>query len=443
MFDTLGLSRLYSIIIITIVVVAAVSGGAAYVLLSNQKESSETIKIGILADLDAPFGSTIWKSVVLAAEQLNKEGGIIGKQVEVVGEDSDDETASNVLTINSALTRLLTYHNVDYVLGPASTAETGFMVQDTIAEHKKILISYNAVIEDLNQRVTDDYDTYKYFFKYYPGNNTQIFTALIDELLHARDIMGFNKIGYLAGDSSYWKGITAGLDNLLPDVYGFDLVYRGTFPLETLDFSSYFAAAEAAGVEILVPFIGLDNGIALVKEYNERQSPMVVYGGMLSAAGVLESWERTDNKCEYISALMLPMTVGYPLTNKTLPFRDSYIDRWGETPNHVGAAAYDIIRFILFDVLERAGTTETEAVIKALETTQVETSMARNFAFTSNHDVLYGKGMLSNPDDYGFIASLFQWQQDGSLVPVYPKWLMEEAGATYTFPDWPGPWDNP
>jgi hypothetical protein len=35
----------------------------------------------------------------------------------------------------------------------------------------------------------------------------------------------------------------------------------------------------------------------------------------------------------------------------------------------------------------------------------------------------------------------FQWQ-DGVLVPVYPIWLMEEAGATYTFPDWPGPWDN-
>jgi len=27
------------------------------------------------------------------------------------------------------------------------------------------------------------------------------------------------------------------------------------------------------------------------------------------------------------------------------------------------------------------------------------------------------------------------------LMPVYPKDVMQEAGVTYTFPDWAGPWD--
>ena len=34
-----------------------------------------------------------------------------------------------------------------------------------------------------------------------------------------------------------------------------------------------------------------------------------------------------------------------------------------------------------------------------------------------------------------------KWQ-DGQLVPVDPIKIMEEKGTTYTFPDWPGPWDN-
>jgi len=42
--------------------------------------------------------------------------------------------------------------------------------------------------------------------------------------------------------------------------------------------------------------------------------------------------------------------------------------------------------------------------------------------------------------DY-FFSATFQWQ-DGVLVPVYPIELMEEVDATYTFPDWPGPWDD-
>ena len=37
---------------------------------------------------------------------------------------------------------------------------------------------------------------------------------------------------------------------------------------------------------------------------------------------------------------------------------------------------------------------------------------------------------------------VFQWQEDGIRVPVYPRYIMEEAGATYIFPDWPGPWDD-
>jgi hypothetical protein len=28
------------------------------------------------------------------------------------------------------------------------------------------------------------------------------------------------------------------------------------------------------------------------------------------------------------------------------------------------------------------------------------------------------------------------------LVPIYPKQLMEEVGATYVYPPWSGPWDN-
>jgi hypothetical protein len=52
--------------------------------------------------------------------------------------------------------------------------------------------------------------------------------------------------------------------------------------------------------------------------------------------------------------------------------------------------------------------------------------------------------MGENPNDPNIsysIMMLFQWQ-NGMLVPVYPMELMEEAGATYIYPDWPGPWNN-
>ena len=441
MLDSKALTKVQSIILIVIIVVAAVSGGVAYIILSREDQSSETIKIGFLADLDAVNGKNAWQGAKLAVEQINAEGGILGRNFELVAEDSDEESIpQDPVKVSTALTKLITVHKVDFIIGQG-LGEAGLISQDIIAEHKKILIDFQGASDPLTQRVLDDYDNYKYFFKYTMFNSTTIFKGMTDGLLLLRENTGFNKIGYLAEDLIWNKGIRDGFDEVLNEVYGFDLAYRGVFPLGTVDFSSYFAVAEAAGTEVLVSLImGGNGGVPFVKEWYDRQSPIFVYGGMLLGANVAESWEWTDGKCEYICAAAMPLTAGYPLTSKTLPTREAYLERWGETPLPWGGAAYDIIRFVLPDAIKRAGTIETEAVIESLEQTSIETSMAKNFVFTSSHDVMVGENPNDPNADY-MLVFLFQWQ-NGQQVPVYPQKIMDEAGATYTFPEWPGPWDE-
>lgn len=439
MLDTRAITKIQSIILIAVIVVATVSGVATYFFLSGEGQSSETIKIGILADLDGLHGHKDMLGAQLAAEEINSKGGILGRKLEVVGEDTDFETEYDAGKVSSALTRLITYHKVDYVLGSAP-GQMGLLVQDIISQHKKIFIAVGGSADNLTQRVVEDYDKYKYFFRVFQPNDTSIGKGMTDSILLAREITGFNKIGYLAEDSMWNKGIRDALDYLLPEVYGFDLTYKGTFPpQDTVDFSSYFATAENSGVEILIPLIIYGGEIPFVKEYYGRQSPMVIYGGALSQASLQESWNWTEGKCDDITVFAMPVVAGYPLTNKTLVARDAFINRWDETPFPSTAAAYDIIRFILPEALERAGTNDTDEVIKALEKTSTETSMARDFHFTSSHDVMYGEG-TNDPNDDNMITTLFQWQ-NGKLVPIYPKKIMEEAGVIYTYPPWSGPWD--
>jgi branched-chain amino acid transport system substrate-binding protein len=436
-----ALTKIQSVILIAIIIVAALGGTVAYFFLGGQGQSSETIKIGILADLDAFTGKRVLQSAILAAEHLNAKGGILGREVEIIGEDTDEETARDLTVISSALTRLLTLDEVDFVITSGS-GDKAYMIQDLCFEHKKILISFAGSEVNMTQRVIDDYDKCKYYFRYGWGNTTHLASETIDELLHVREITGFNNVGYLVDDHVWNLENRKTLERVLPE-NGFNLVYKGKFPpVDTFDFSSYFAAAEEAGVEILVPMSIYDSGIPLVKEYHNRQSPMLIYGGAIIRTSSMESWEQTDGKCAYTVNRIQGVTIGYPITNQTLQFHDSYIQKWGEAPSFHGGFTYDIIRFFLSEAIERAGTTETEDVIKALEEIEVETTAARKFTFTSSHDILYQEAMISNPDDYGPIGSLFQWQEDGSLIPIYPKWLMEEAEATITFPDWPGPWDD-
>jgi branched-chain amino acid transport system substrate-binding protein len=437
LLDSKALTKIQSIILIAIIVVAVVGGVSAYILLDWEDESSDTIKIGVLTDLDTMDGKNIWQGVILAAEQLNAEGGILGKQIEYVGEDTDTMSGGDPAKISLGLTRLLTFNNVDFVIGVSGSE--GFTVQELIAEHKRIFLEIGSNEDEYTQRVLDNYDKYKYFFR--PMfNATSISLGVIDGLLQVREQTGLNKIGYLREDLGWTEGFVQGFDTVLTEVYGFELVYEGKFPWDTIDFSSYFAAAEAAEVEILTPFVG-GQAIPFVKEYNDRQSPMVVYGGFLapSVAGP-EGWINTDGKCEYISSGSWPIEAGYPLTNKTLPAREAYIDRWNEIPNWGGTWAFDTLRYILADAIERAGTLDNDAVIQALETTSIELSNARNFVFTESHALMMGKNPNDPEAEYAFVI-YFQWQ-NGEMVPVYPKKIMEEAGASFIFPDWPGPWDT-
>jgi len=441
LLDSKALTKIQSIVLIAIIVVAALGGVIAYVWFNGKEESSETIKIGFLADLDGVAGKNAWQAAVLAVDQINDEGGVLGRRFELIEEDSDEESIpQDSVKVSSALTKLITIDKVDFIVSAASS-EAGLVEQEIIAEHKKILIAFQGQVDALTQRVIDNYDKYKYFFKYLGWNATAVYQAMTDGLLVLREDLGFNKIGYLAEDLLWNKGIRNAFDNYLEDLYGFDVVYKGVFPMGTFDFSSYFAAAEAAGTEVLVPLItGNNGGIPVAKEYYDRQSPIFIHGGMMLGANAPESWNWTDGKCNYICTAVLPIIAGYPLTSKTLPAREAFIERWGETPGPWAGGAYDILRFVLPDAINRAGTIETEAVIEALEETSTETSLAENFVFTESHDVMMGENLMDADSDY-MMAMLFQWQ-NGQQVPIYPKKIMEEAGASYMFPDWSGPWDN-
>ena len=425
------MTKIQSIILIAIVVVAAV-GGAAYVLFGEDGQSSDTIKIGVFGDLDATDGKEVLQSVILAAEQINAEGGLLGRQVEVIGED-DDGGIDPVLT-TTAMTKLITNHKVDFLIG--GTFTLGLTVQEIIAQHKKIFISVNAIPEMCEQRVLDDYDKYKYYFTI-GSNESSVFPAMTNSIVSLRQNTGFNKIGYIGIAGDWTNSMMDELDASFLE-NGFERVYRDTYPPDTIDFSSYFAAAEAAGVEVMITMVAGSEGIPFVKEWYDRQSPIFLFGGFLAMTSFPESYEWTDGKCEDTCTATTPTCAGYPFTSKTLPTRDAYIERWGETPTT--ASGYQILRFILSDAIERAGTIETEAVINALEETSVETANARNFVFTHSHGAMVGNDPNDPEADY-MIGMIFQWQ-NGKLVPVDPIKIMEEAGAYYTFPPWPGPWNN-
>jgi branched-chain amino acid transport system substrate-binding protein len=432
MLNSFAITKIQAIVLVSVVVFASIGGVAIYFLLGVQEQPPENIKIGVCADIDFAGGKATLQGAILAAEQVNAEGGILGRNITIVAEDDDTLTSTDPTIGSNALTKLIIVDKADFIItsGIMSVAN---IYQEIVAEHKKILFHFGDNRDSLTQKVLDNYDRYKYYFRCLANEtayrliNNQVYLAM-------REYTGFNKV-------AVW-GSEIGMGNPTDDTVavlnelGFEVVHTAAIPSDVIDFSSYFAQAEAQGAEVIIPLIwAISGGIPLVKEYNVRQSPTVIWG--LPYVASQYGWEYSGGLCNYVTSSSAAVVAGYPLTSKVIPTREAYFERWGEPLGGAYIAfAYDVVRFILPDAIERAGTIETDAVIAALEKTEIEeTSLYQDFAFDSSHDVL----VRGYEDHIGSIH--FQWQ-DGELVPIYPQKFMEEAEATYIFPDWSGPWDD-
>jgi branched-chain amino acid transport system substrate-binding protein len=350
-----------SVGLIAIIVLAAVAGSVGYFLLGRPAQSAENIKIGIIGDIDMPSGKASLQGAILAAEQINAQGGILGRNITIISEDDDSMTPpADVSVATNALTKLITVDKADYIIASAPTS-IALTYQDICSQQKKILFTIFNAIDNLTQRVSENYDKYKYYFRSYQVNASTVSNGMLGDIIAVGNYTGFTKIALLFVDSTASKPTYLTLNKTLPS-HGLQVVYSNLFPPTTTDFTSYFAAAEAAGAQIIVPYMASGSSAPFVKEWYERQSPTVLWG-VIGGAVDANFWNSTEGKCDTVSFAGTPAVSGYPLTNKTALTHGAYIQRWGEIPSATAVGTYDTLRFILTDAIKRAGTTETEAVI--------------------------------------------------------------------------------
>lgn len=90
--------------------------------------TADTIRIGVNAELSgkaALSGETAKKSLDLAVENINKDGGILGKKVEVIYEDNQSTNPGAVNGLNKSLSQ----DNVFAIIGPIRSTQVQAMIE--------------------------------------------------------------------------------------------------------------------------------------------------------------------------------------------------------------------------------------------------------------------------------------------------------------------------
>ncbi len=342
----------------------AISAG----LLAANLTAQETIKIGEFASLtgkEATFGQTVHKGTVLAIEEANAAGGVLGRKLELITEDNQSKPGVSATVVKKLISR----DKVVALLGELTSGRT--LEAAPIAQAARIpLVSPGATAVEVTAR--GDYIFRVCFIDEFQGNVMAKFSL---ETLKVR------RVAILSSVSS---AQSVGLAKFFRERF---TAGGGTIALEQKygdgdkDFRAQLTAIKAAGVEALfVP--GYYTEAALIsKQARELGLDMPLLG--------IDGWESSQ-----LIALGGAAVEGaffsthYSAENQSpgvLAFNERFRARWGEDSNALSALAYDAA-MVLIDALKRAGTTDGPKLRDALAVTKDFAGATGRITFDARRD---------------------------------------------------------
>ncbi|MBE7941098.1 MULTISPECIES: ABC transporter substrate-binding protein [Ramlibacter] len=374
------------------------------------------IKIGVIAEAQAVAGSSIGPAAQLAADEINAKGGINGRKIEVVVYDNHSSAAESV----RAFQRAVNEDKVNAVIA-SYISEVVLALEPWAARLKTVMITPGAASDAITGNIAKDYNTNKYTFHGYLTSSSLaglVCDAAKDLLVDGKKM----KTAVIMSEDAAWTSpLDAGYEACLPKV-GLKVLDHIRFSPDTTDFTPIFKKIEDAKPDVIITGIS-HVGTQPTVQWKSQQIPIPMFG-ISSQATNSTFWKDTNGATEGVlfNAVSGP---GVAVTPKTLPFVAAYQKKYGNVPAYSGYTAYDEV-YMLADAIKRAGSTDSDKIVDAMETTDYEGTIGR-VAFLPKGDPKV-HGLRTGQ---GYITGLMLQWQDGKQLNMWPKQL---AAGQMKFP---------
>ncbi len=345
--------RLYSLLTAGALALAVAAGTGC-----NKTSSGDVIKVGEFASLsgkEATFGMSSHEGTLMAIEELNTGGGVLGKKFELITEDDLSKAGEPATVVNKLIAR----DGVIAVLGEVASSRS--LEAAPICQQNKIpMISPSST----NPKVTEtgDYIFRVCFIDPFQGT---VMANFATKTLKAKKVAVFTDV-----KSDYSKGLA----KFFKESYvaaGGQIAAELDFNGGDKDFKAQLTAIKSAGPDaVFVP--GYYTDVALICIQAKQLGLSVpLFGG--------DGWESEDLvkigqdavEGHYFSTHYHP-DVGSP---KSTAFVEAYKKRWknadgsAKLPDAMAALGYDSA-MILADAIKRAGGTDGPKLRDALAATK-------------------------------------------------------------------------
>jgi branched-chain amino acid transport system substrate-binding protein len=399
--------------LVSSVVVSSV-GAASLVLAAGFSDhavaqQSKPIRIGVNTAIQAQVGRDTIDAVRMAIDEINDKGGLLGRKIEMIVADEGEAASDGPKVGIAAVNKLTSEDHVDVLIGGYDSGVTLGELPH-ISRAKTIFLGVGSASPTIQQKVKDDYDRYKYIFRVNPINSAKQSDSLIGFITgKLKGELGYKKISII-GENAKW------VQDMVPDIKkgaeaaGMEVPIAEFFDVQTADFSPLFAKVKDSGSQYLIIIISHAASDVFVKQWYDAKVPVPI-GGIDVKGMDANFYDRVGGKS--VAEVSGNYVVRAPLTPVTVPWWDKFVSLYKRPPVYTAPGAY-AATYLYAEAVQRAGSAETDAVIKGLEKTDYVGPGGR-IQFDPSHEV---------KDGPGFVNQIFvQWQAGGERVVVWPKEL--------------------
>ena len=384
--------------------------------LSVSAQTSEPIKIGVIAEAQAVAGSSIPLAAQLAADEINAAGGINGRKIEIFSYDNHSSAAESV----RAFQRAANEDHVNAVIA-SYVSEVVLALEPWTGRLKTVMVTPGAASDVITQNIAKDYDHLKYTFHGY-ATSTSIADATCAA---AKDLLVDNlkmkSAVVMSEDAAWTTPLDAEYLKCLPDI-GLKVLDHIRVSPDTTDFTPIFNKIEGEKPDVIITGIS-HVGVQPTVQWKQQQVPIPMFG-VSSQASNSSFWNDTNGAVEGVlyQAFSGPDVA---VTPKTLPFVAAFKKRFGNFPSYCGYTAYDEV-FYIADAIKRVGSTDPDKLVEALEKTDYVGTIGR--VQFKGRDTPYPHALKIGP---GTITGLMLQWQSGKQVNLWP---VDVANGKLKFP---------
>jgi branched-chain amino acid transport system substrate-binding protein len=393
----------------------------------SQPKDANPIIIAAPSAMGHPNVLSGWKALQMAAEEINAKGGIsvggVKRPIKLYATDTRDaEPGIPVHDALLAMEKLILEKKPHAVLLGPLRSEVLLSSMDLIAKYKLPFIASQSMVPIFQKKISDEYDKYKYCFRN-SSSSMHLVMYLQGLMEYMKKEFGFNKVYIVVQDVLWAKGTGKAMEKWYKE-NGWEVVGFDSYATGATDFSPTLIKAGAQKAQVIMVQTDMSQAGILAKQAFVMKTPGLIVGQIVPVAAG-NAWKTFGGALEGV--IITQYEIGSPPAKavpKSVDFVKRFGKRWGEDAiNSIGAlgtgTAYDSL-YILADAIERAGTLEPDALVRALEKTDMSGVVGR-VRFDKSHQVVYG----FDPKETAMELA-FQWKKPGRRVVVFPEKIAEE-----------------